>query len=57
LVLRWAAGVLEVVPPSEHGVSAFGDHRGLVAVRDGADVRLVFGRNNDRLHAWRRRPR
>lgn len=57
LVLRWAAGGLEVVPPAEHGISEFGDHRGLVAVRDDADVRLVFGRNNDRLHAWRRRSR
>ncbi|MGC6487119.1 MAG: VCBS repeat-containing protein [Planctomycetota bacterium] len=50
LVLRIVEGRLEVVPPRAHGISAPGDHRGLVwAAAPGA---LLFARNDDVVHAW-----
>ena len=55
LVLRVVDGQLLVVPPSEHGIDAPGDHRGLVAV-DPPGL-LLFARNNGALHAWRRASR
>ncbi|MEC9046614.1 MAG: VCBS repeat-containing protein [Planctomycetota bacterium] len=51
LVLRIADGQLRVTPPSEHGINAPGDHRGLVLF-DPLDM-LLFARNSGALHAWR----
>jgi hypothetical protein len=54
LVLRVRGGGLEVLPIAEHGISAFGDQRGVAVVEvDGAPV-VVFARNDGAAHAWRR---
>ncbi|MFK7741031.1 MAG: FG-GAP repeat domain-containing protein, partial [Planctomycetota bacterium] len=69
LVLQVGGEAVRVLPPSEHGIGAFGDHKELVLVRRGgavdggtADggtiesepVEIVFGRNNGTLHAWKK---
>lgn len=53
LVLEPRAGVLEVLPVHEHGISSFGDHRGLVVLRTPKGPLLVFARNDGALRAWR----
>ena len=55
LVLRATANGLVVVPPVEHGLVAFGDHKALVVrgLPDGTEV--VFARNDGPLHAHRER--
>lgn len=54
LVLRGAAGGLSVVPPTDHGISDFGDRKSL-AVHVAADGRAEFlvGANDDAVRAWR----
>jgi hypothetical protein len=51
LVLRVADGQLLVVPPSQHGIDAPGDHRGLVLAEPAGA--LLFARNGGTLHGWR----
>ncbi|MFY9342492.1 MAG: VCBS repeat-containing protein [Planctomycetota bacterium] len=47
LVLRATAAGLVVVPPAEHGLVEFGDHKSLVVTRSTA----IFARNDGPLHA------
>ena len=51
LVLRAAANGFVVVPPHEHGLCAFGDHKALVARQVGNELELLFARNDGPLHA------
>ena len=52
LVLRAGQNGLVVVPPYEHGLVAFGDHKALVAMPTAEGATLVFARNDGALHAW-----
>ncbi|MBL8738572.1 MAG: VCBS repeat-containing protein [Planctomycetes bacterium] len=52
LVLRATESGLVVVPPYEHGLVAFGDHKALVAMPAPEGAKLVFARNDGALHAW-----
>jgi hypothetical protein len=51
LVLRAAADGFAVVPPHEHGLCVFGDHKALVARAVGNDLELLFARNDGPLLA------
>jgi hypothetical protein len=51
LVLRATKNGLVVVPPEQHGLVEFGDHKALVARAAGDRVEFVFARNDGPLHA------
>jgi hypothetical protein len=51
LVLRGTATGIEVVPPEQHGLGAFGDHKSLVVRRTANGSELVVARNDGALHA------
>ncbi|MFN3240489.1 MAG: VCBS repeat-containing protein [Planctomycetota bacterium] len=53
LVLEVRDGRLRVLPPHEHGISAFGDHRQLRQLPTPDGPLLLFGRNDAAVHAYR----
>jgi hypothetical protein len=53
LVLRAGAGGLEVLPPRQHGIVEFGDHKALVVRATAAGAEVLIARNDGALHAHR----
>jgi enediyne biosynthesis protein E4 len=53
LVLQATANGLVVLPPAQHGIVAFGDHKALVARSVAGGAELLFARNDGPVHAHR----
>lgn len=53
LVLRGSPKGLEVLPPHEHGIVAFGDRKSLVATHGPLGTGVVFACNDGAVAAWR----